>query len=172
MYWCESVFQSSDMIWSSATSFSCSVSVEIVQGFYDNSSSLITRANLISISISSAKIQEGSIGLVRKSTHWFWDQNTVFNENIVYGTFFSMRVVLIMDGSKCMGTPCRDNGQGGKHGGEDFFCHRKRGQIFFSWKNKLGRIFFQRKKGVMRFFSSYRLKILIIRIILLVKIEV
>ena len=127
MYWCESVFQSSDMIWSSATSFSCSVSVEIVQGFYDNSSSLITRANLISISISSAKIQEGSIGLVRKSTHWFWDQNTVFNENIVYGTFFSMIVVLIRDGSKCMGNPGRDNGQGGKH----FFGRKKRGRWLF-----------------------------------------
>ena len=55
---------------------------KIVQVFYGNSSSLITRENLISIYSSAAKIQEGSIGLVRKSAHWFWDHNSVSNENM------------------------------------------------------------------------------------------
>ena len=54
--WWESVFQSSDMIWSLATNFWCSV--KIVQSFYDNSSMLINRANLISIYSFAAKIKE------------------------------------------------------------------------------------------------------------------
>ena len=90
-----------------------------------------------------------------------------------------MRVVLIRDGSKCMGNPGRDNGQGGKHffgrkkkGVRTFSAIEKGGKYFFLEKINWAEYFFNGKRMLHEIFSSYRLKKLIIRIILLVKIEV